>query len=149
MYTKILVPLDGSKASEAVLPHVKALAEKFHAEVFLMSVEPHPMVANYTDASMRWQLKNRDDAAERYLDNIAADLRQAGLTVSSGVFEGQIAETILKQAFSMHSNLIAMATHGVSGVGGVLLSGIAGRVLHHSPIPLLLVKPDAIEESDR
>ncbi len=149
VYTKILVPLDGSTASEAILPHAKALAEKFRAEIFLMRVESHPVIANYADETMRWQFKNRDDADECYLDNIAAGWRKDGLTVSSGVFEGHIADTILEQAIIMKADLIAMATHGVAGAGGVLFSGVAGRVLHHSPIPMLLVKSnsDAIEKA--
>jgi nucleotide-binding universal stress UspA family protein len=146
MYSKILVPLDGSKASEVVLPHVKALAEKFQAKVVLMSVASHPVIANYANDAMRWQLKNRDDVAERYLDTLAEGWRRSGLSVSTGVFEGHIADTILEQATQMQADLIAMATHGVSGVEGILMSGVAGRVLHHAQVPLLLVKSDRSEE---
>ena len=148
MYSKILVPLDGSAQSEKVLPHVKALAQKFQAEVVLISVAAHPAIANYADEAMRWQLKNRDDATEQYLDLIAEEWRKSGIAVSTGVFEGHIADTILEQAVNWHADLIAMATHGVSGVEGILFSGVAGRVLHHASVPMLLVKSDNAEQGD-
>ena len=142
MYKKILVPLDGSTLGEAVLPHVTALAERFGSEVILMHVMPHSVLANYAETATRWQFKNRDEAGERYLDRLAQPLRQLGLKVSTSVFEGPVAGTILEQAKDMKVDLIAMMTHGAFGIEGIPFSGVAGGVLRHATAPLLLVKSD-------
>ena len=108
----------------------------------LVHIEPHSRTANMADATTRWQLTNRDEAGEEYLEQIALNLRKEGISVSNNVFEGHASDVILEQAVAMHADLIALATHGVAGIGGVLLSGVAGRILHHSTVPLLLIKPD-------
>lgn|GEM_PF-4155791 len=123
------------------MPHVQALAGKFGAKIALLLVEPHPVLANFMDRNLQWQLHDRDEAATGCLSLIADRLRAVGLSVSTAVYEGPVADGILSHATNVHADLIAMTTHGLSGMDGLYVSGVAGRVLHAVTVPLLLVKP--------
>lgn len=117
---KALVPLDGSKESEAVIPYIEELASKLKTEVVLLQV----VVAS----------------VESYLEKVDSQLRGKGITVKSEVRFGSVAEEIIKLADEIHADVVAMSTHGQSGVSRWVFGSVANRVLHEGNTPLLLVR---------
>jgi nucleotide-binding universal stress UspA family protein len=148
MYKKILVRLDGSELAEAVLPHVCALAECMKAEIVLLRVMIVP-IYDYTvfdprlDVTLRGQVETE---TTMYLEQKATELRQSGFTVTTQFGEGEIAETILSIADQVQADLIAMSTHGRTGLARVVFGSVAEAVLHKARIPILLIRPSIVSE---
>ena len=134
MYKRILVPLDGSKLSEGVLPYVGFLAGRLRLPVNLLHV-------NDSETTVP-SVYGTDGAA--YLQHVAATFK-APLTVDWDLEEGRAAETIVDRASKDPGALITMATHGRSGAHRWLLGSVAQKVLQASINPLLLIRPN--EES--
>lgn len=135
---KILVPLDGSPLADSVLEHARGLGVSRGAEVVLFSavwVEPTDNPLAYTreldvsSARAREMLKERVEALER-----------DGVKASSLIKRGEAAGSILDAAAETGADLIAMTTHGRTGVKRWLLGSVAERVLRASPLPVLLVR---------
>lgn len=139
---KILVPLDGSGRSEAVLPVVERLAGPFDFTVELLHVVEPPPAAALPEISSRLaeMLSLRYAEGEAYLEKVAGPLEARGLRVSPTVREGPAVEVIQEQARGAAVGLIAMSTHGRSGLGRLLLGSVAERVLRTAEVPVLLWK---------
>jgi nucleotide-binding universal stress UspA family protein len=142
MYTRILVPLDGSRTAEAVLPYARLLAGELRIPVELLTVidvietsrELGPEHYLDFDAAIKDQVRS----AEKSLSGIAKSFE--GENVSCSVEKGITAGTILSKAEADKGTLIAMATHGRSGFRRWLLGSIAEKVLRAANSPLLLVR---------
>jgi nucleotide-binding universal stress UspA family protein len=128
MYNKLLVPLDGSKLAEAVLPHVGFLATALQLPVDLLHVDD-PGTALRTEG-------------DGYLEKVAASLPSPTI-VNCRREQGKAAEVILDTAAADSDSLIVMATHGQSGGQRWLLGQVAQKVLQASANPLLIIRPDA------
>ena len=137
MYKSILVPLDGSTLAEGILPHVKELARLTGAEINLLRVALAYTFpgANPTDAQIEVLGK-----AEAYLKGIEAELLREGFKASLHVRYGHDAQEILDHADQANIDLIAMSTHGRTGVGRFIMGSVANRVLRHSSKPVLLLR---------
>jgi len=138
---KVLVPLDGSKESEAVIPYIEELASKLEAEVVLLRI----LEVNYEifQASQLEQLESARVAAKDYIEKTAAQLKQRGVAASTEFREVMVsaaAEEIIKLADEIRVDLVAMSTHGRSGVSRWTFGSVADRVLHEGNTPLLLVR---------
>lgn len=144
MFKRILVPLDGSRLAEGVLPHVKALASYGATDVILIRVATHQFSTFYLDDPQVVKGLLEADRAEcqSYLNTIASDLRQAGFKVETIVCEGLAPHMILETAESQAADLIAMSTHGRTGMGRWLIGSVADKVVHGSKVPVLLVRPE-------
>ena len=150
MYEKILVPLDGSDVAEAALPNVEDLAIRMapgtKIEVTLLQVISN-LTFNYITDDERAQLpyspddlKHIEQLAKKYLEKVAEKLRAKGINVKTLVIEGHAAEEIIKAADTIGANLIAMSSHGRSGLGRWALGSITDKVLHESHVPVLTVR---------
>ncbi len=144
MYKKILVPLDGSQLAEKAIPHAEALAKSEGAEIILLQV---PMLPSTDFLSRNISLtssivKEVEKETETYLDAETQKLQHDGTKVSSLMREGPIAETILAVAEETHADVIAMSTHGRSGVQRMLMGSVADQVVHLSHIPVMLIHPN-------
>jgi len=149
----ILVPLDGSKLAESVLPHVEALAKQRGAqlvEVVLLRVcEPPVILSDYPEAVMplSWEehLEKEMAGAKRgcrqYLAEVGKRLRDIGISVRSEVLIGKAADEIIDYASKNPHNLIVIATHGRSGITRWAYGSVAEKVLLGVSSPLLLVRP--------
>jgi nucleotide-binding universal stress UspA family protein len=150
MLTRVIVPLDGSRASRDVLAHVEAILRETWAAgtgiVWLIHVLPAdhyaagPVIAKRVPYSKQ-ESDELHAQASRYLEEVAARLRVGGRKVETIVATGDAAEMILQTATDVGANLIAMTTHGYSGFSRLFLGSVAERVLHKATTPLLLVKP--------
>ena len=146
MYKKILVPLDGSGRAEAILRHVEELAQRFKAKVvFLQVIEPvhiHVSVHDYSndeklEISQREALVYR---AESYLAGLKGEFREKGISAKLLVEEGPVVSTIISVAEREQADLIAMASHGYTGLSHVFYGSVAAGVLHRVDRPLLLIR---------
>ncbi len=148
MFDRILVPLDGSKAGETALPSVKGLVSKLapqKVEVILIQVLSslvHYVIAGEVSAQIPYTEQEIDaikNSAQTYLDKIADELKKTGADVRTMVVTGNPAEGILKASEDTGSDLIAMSTHGRSGLRRWAFGSVAEKVLHGSVIPVLMV----------
>lgn len=142
MYTKILVPLDGSETAESALPVVRSLAAALNLPVQLLGVVETVGHVTATEVEQSLGLKAIVESGERrsraYLEGVKQALPQA--TGACLVETGMAAEVILEQAAVDPRVLIAMATHGRSGLERWLLGSIAEKVLRGTRNPLLLIR---------
>jgi nucleotide-binding universal stress UspA family protein len=139
---KILVPLDGSELSDRILTQVKRLLVRHDAEVMLVSVlSPRELE--------RESVPGREiEAARRHLGEIASALRGQGANVESDVAVGEPAERIHAFALEYRPSVIAMSTHGRTGVSRWIRGSVAERVLRVTPFPLLLANPFGLAERE-
>jgi nucleotide-binding universal stress UspA family protein len=142
MYKKILVPLDGSKTAEGVLPHAKALAYSEGAEIILLNVAANPALEfAFSDPSIAERAVEEQEAHSRkYTAEIERQLKADGFKVSSILREGAAAEVILKVAEETRADVIAMSTHGRTGPARWLLGSVADRVVRSAHIPVMMVR---------
>lgn len=124
----VLVPLDGSPAAEAVLPYALLIASRSGAPLRLLTVVPEG-----EDASPVGE-------AFKYLERKAEYLRARSLSCSTNVVSGLEAQAILADAEAVDAGLIAMSTHGRSGLMRWVLGSVAQKVAHGADRPLLLVR---------
>src|SRR6266568_4084621 len=142
MYTRILIPLDGSKAAEKVLPYARALAGRLKVPVELMEViDIADMVTHIAVEKARYldtMIEDRARSSEAYLEGVAKTFPEAG--VKCAIEKGRAAEVIIGKAEADPGTLIAMATHGRSGIDRWLLGSVAEKVLRGTANPLLLIR---------
>lgn len=139
----ILVGLDGSPLAETTLPFVEMLARKSGARVTLLHVVPIPEdVPAAGEPSLDEVLRHSSRLAEDYLHGQARRLGAADVSARVAVVTGDPAREIVAYAGREGCDVVALATHGRSGVQRWAHGSIADRVLHTTTIPLLLVRPD-------
>jgi len=146
MYTRILVPLDGSATAEAVLPYAQAFAVGFKTSVELLSVVDIGAMTTHLSAEKVPQFNavvdNEEKNSGSYLDDVAKNFF-SGLPTECRIVRGSPAETILESTSKDQDTLIAMATHGRSGAKRFLLGSVAEKVLRGTTNPLFLVRAAA------
>ena len=144
MYRKILVPLDGSERAQAILPHVKDLASCYQADVlFVQVIEPSVLYASPYDAYPELNLaeyESRTPEAEGYLKELVDQYLADGLAASYRIEHGSVVQTILEVAEAENVDLIAMVSHGRTGLARVFYGSVAAGVLHRIDRPLLLIR---------
>jgi nucleotide-binding universal stress UspA family protein len=140
MINHILVPLDNSRLAECVLPHVLAIAPVMNARITLTHVMEHPYNGDGTAAvdPVDWHL--RKHKSEKYLEQIAEGLQKSGLKVDQSILEGNPAESVIEFARNNDVDLIALSTHGNSGLSGWNVSGVVQKILLRSHKSTLLVR---------
>lgn len=146
MYTRVLVPLDGSQLAEAILPFVEQVAGPLDAEVVLLRViEPLYAVELVASAGVVAPdtFALRDMHAEHYLSDVECRLSTKGLRVRTRVALGRPEEEILAAARATSADLIAMATHGRGGLGRLLFGSVAEAIVHAAAVPVLLFRTTA------
>jgi len=142
MYTRMLIPLDGSKTAENVLSYARILARTFQIPVELMEVLDIAGMASHVAAEKARRLDTvvteGERSSEQYLKKIASSF--SGVNVGCTVERGRPEDVIVEKAAADKTTLIAMATHGRSGMSRWLLGSIAEKVLRAATNPLLLVR---------
>jgi nucleotide-binding universal stress UspA family protein len=135
MYRRIVVALDGSELAERVLPPVEALAERFGAQLILLRATPVAGVpVDAVDADRR--------EADRYLTDLSQRLTARGLPFHYQRLEGPPTELIAEHARTLDADLIALKSHGRSGVPGALFGHVTEAVVLTAPCSLLIVRVD-------
>lgn len=145
----ILVPLDGSAFGEAALPCATEMARISGARLVLMqAVTPHHLEIQLAEARSprlaglsEEYLEHATAAARSYLAGVQKRLSESGIAVRFVAETGQAAEAILACARSNAIDIIALSTHGRSGISALVMGSVANKVLHSAEVPVLLVKP--------
>ncbi len=152
---KILVPLDGSMPSEAVLPFIENLASKLKSKVSLLYVVemlyhyyPYPEPFGYYASAgvvkvpyNEEEMKPWKETGEKYIKSVNDKLTAEGIKTSYEIRVGSAGEEIIKAEEEMHPDMVAMSTHGHSGFGRLDHGSVTDKVLHAGNTPLLLVRP--------
>jgi nucleotide-binding universal stress UspA family protein len=151
VFEKVLVCLDGSALAEEILPYIAAESRSF-GKVILVKVLATPEVSLpigvpgeaigpvRTDAMLE-RLQKEMEETPGYLEAKAQPLRDKGLDVECVVLEGIVSEAIIDYARDNGVGLIAIATHGHSGLRQIALGSTAEYLLRHSGLPVLMVTP--------
>jgi nucleotide-binding universal stress UspA family protein len=144
MYKKILVPLDGSTLAEKVLPHAQALAKSEDAELVLLRVPlpPSPEFFARNPGLATEIIEDTEKETQTYLEKEERVVKGSGNQVQTIMREGPVAETILQVADEIHADLIAMSTHGRTGLQRMLVGSVADKVVRLSHIPVMLIHPN-------
>lgn len=147
---KVLIPIDGSEFSHQVLPHVMRLFDPNCTELVLMRVAPRLSSLEVHDHTEQPQIysdqREAAMAANFYAEMLPTmrKLADAGFTVSTAMCFGDPAEQIEQFVVLEGIDLVAMTTHGRTGLARLLLGSVAQHVVTHAPVPVLLWRP--IEE---
>jgi nucleotide-binding universal stress UspA family protein len=144
MYKIILVPLDGSKRAESILPHVETLARSFKCKViFFVAIEPVMMLEYNEIIGMSEFLEKNDYLKEKttaYLDSLQKKLSKKGIEVQTSIVNGPAVKMIVDAAERENADLVAMASHGRTGLSRTFYGSIAAGVLQRIDRPLLLIR---------
>ena len=152
MYERILIPLDGSEIGESALIFMKDLLSKLSDEVsveitLLHVLSPFSQSVSIRDESFDVYFQKEDyeiirTKFIRYLNETGEAQRSAGITVNIRVEFGDIPNQIVKVAEEMPANIIAMSSHGHSGIGLSPIGSVAYKVLQlDTDIPIIVVRP--------
>ena len=143
MYHKILVPLDGSKRAEKILPHVEELALRFKAKVIFLHVIEYKAVPSSEGQYISLTAEEFDQVkkqAETHLSGIQGEFRKKNIESQSGVIYGPVVEGIINIAALEDVDLIALASHGRGGLARVFYGSVAAGLLHRVDRPLLIIR---------
>ncbi|MFB6089598.1 MAG: universal stress protein [Halobellus sp.] len=137
---RILVPVDGSESAMPALEHALSLANETGASVHILAVIDHYRLSSLDER------KEVETDLENAVSDAAAIAQDAGVAVRTAVESGFPHETILEYVDHEGIDLIAMGTHGRTGLNRYLLGSVAEKVVRLSPVPVLAVRPEAAGE---
>jgi len=140
---KILVPLDGSKVAEQIIPHAEGLASAMGGEVILFQAYESlgRMLSGEGFRIMSEEInKRREEEAKAHIKSRAKLFREKGLTVLEVVACREAAGEILGYAESSAVDIITMSTHGRSGIKRWVFGSVTDKVLHAGDMPVLVVR---------
>lgn len=140
MINHILIPLDGSLLAEGVLPHVLTIARSTNAYITLLHVLelPHMIMGRQAVDPLEWHLRKLE--AEQYLTNITTRLRQSKLKVDHVIMGGSPVQHIMDFADQNDVDLIALSSHGSSGLSGWNISSVTQKIILCSSKSILLIR---------
>jgi nucleotide-binding universal stress UspA family protein len=147
---RVLVPLDGSELAEEALGIAEQLAETVGAELVLLRVVEPPGYALYGDgfAYLPYDEEAELNDARAYLQAHVDRLRADGKPAAMRVVLGPPATVVTQAAQETGADLVAMATHGRGGLARLVLGSIAASTLQRATVPVLLVRPAALSQTD-
>jgi len=150
MYKKLLIPLDGSQLSEAILPYGRVLAKRLKIPVDLLRVIEREVIEVAVNAKQNYSIDDAEadlrTSCNDYLAVVAASFVETP-EVNCFTSVGDAAELIVDRASADPDALLAMSTHGRSGVQRWYLGSVADKVLHASTNPMLVAKGTAEQKS--
>lgn len=143
MYRKILVPLDGSKRAERILPHVKEMAQRFKAKVIFLHVIEYKAITTTEGSFITFsdqEFAQAKKQAEKLLEGIKEEFRKKDIESQAHVSYGPVVEGIISIAVQEGADLIALASHGRGGLSRVFYGSVAAGLLHRVDRPLLIIR---------
>jgi nucleotide-binding universal stress UspA family protein len=148
MFQRILVPLDGSQRAEQALPVAARIARSTGGSILVLRVVSIPsdfqVYSSVTPAVVQSALEAEQEEAESYLAGLTNQSVLAGLPVHTQVVVGtdQAARSILSTITDQHCDLVVICSHGYTGIKRWALGSVAEKVVHLSPVPVLLLRAD-------
>lgn len=152
MFTRIIVPFDGSKRSEAVLPYVRLLAGAYESDVSLLqavefdeSTLPIDYIGPMVEIKANEAREKLRERAQGYLSGIKDGFEEVQVDQVVSL-EDPVAAITSESSKDFLKTLVAMSTHGRTGIGRLIVGSVTDRVLHSSSNPMLIVRPEIDEE---
>ncbi len=144
----IVVSLDGSELSERAVPYATLFAKTFGGRVLLVTVweGAEEALIKALPAVADDLFKEGEQYYEKYLAKTAQRYLVDGVKIDAEVLTGQAAEELLKLVDSRHADLLALATHGRSGLGRWWYGSVAGEVAQRAHVPRLIVGPKVLSQ---
>ena len=142
MYDTILVPLDGSKRAERIL-RMWAFGPLFSTKVIFLQVVNHPNIKGYDETEILLYRQDKEQLtkqAESYVLALKEKFRDKGIKVKTCVVNGSVVKAIIDCAERESADLIAMTSHGRSGLDRAFYGSVAAGVLHLIDRPLLIIR---------
>ena len=149
MFNRTLIPLDESELAEAVIPYAEEIARKFGSAITLMRVvefavpvvpaEP-AVITSVPPQVVAEALEAEVLHAEGYLANLCDRLNKDGVNATYHIARGNPAKEIISYAKEQSVDLIAMSTHGRSGLASLVFGSVANEVLRKAGTPILLIR---------
>ena len=143
MYHKILVPLDGSKRAEKILPHVEEMAKRYKAKVIFLHVIEYKAIPTSEGLYINLTGQEFDQVkkqAETHLSGIQGVFREKNIKSQFHAIHGSAVEGIISIAAQEGVDLIALASHGRGGLARVFYGSVAAGLLHRVDRPLLIIR---------
>jgi len=143
MYQTILVPLDGSERAERILKHVEELALSLNAKVVFLQVVNAPNLVGYDESGILLYSHNLEQLvkqAESYLTSLKGEFREKGIEAKTCVVGGQVVGQIIDCALRENSDLVAMSSHGRTGLSRAFYGSVTAGVLNLIDRPLLIIR---------
>jgi nucleotide-binding universal stress UspA family protein len=144
MYSKILVPLDGSMHAEEILPHVEQLARYAKATLVFVRVIAPPALTKVQEMPYqtlrRQDLDRRSREAELYLRGVQGKFREKGIETKINVLTGSPVTAIANAARRERADLVAIASHSTGSLPALLGSNVAAKLLQRVDCPMLIVR---------
>src|SRR5579872_4146730 len=138
MFERILVPLDGSARAEVILPQIARILNREDSEILLLRVVNIPESAGLV---MRTNVRHQErEEAQQYLHDMALRFGKKASKVHARLAEGWPAEVILETAKSEGATMIAISTHGRTGMERWAMGSVAEKVARSSDVPVLMVR---------
>ncbi|MDA0735020.1 MAG: universal stress protein [Chloroflexi bacterium] len=151
MYSRIIVPLDGSPLAERALPYVRMFAEKLTVPIQLLQAYS-PTPSELSDSDHGRYLDQMDaalqDRAYDYLNQVKSSIPDAKAEISCLVQPGDPASCIVAESEADPEALVVMSTHGRSGIGRWVLGSVTDKVLHATRNPLWIIRSQHDISSD-
>lgn len=142
MFSRVLVPLDGSPTAESVLPFIEQIAGPLDMEIHLLQVialeAEEVLGTRHVGPDSPMEVAQRE--AADYLDTIVKKLDSKGVRAEPHVRIGTADREIVTAARELNADLIAMTTHGRTGLGRLVFGSVAQQVLQNAATPLFLYK---------
>lgn len=139
MFDHILVPLDGSLLAECTLPHIVAFALTFCPKVTLLHVLDRDLTSDSMKVANPLDWAIRKTEAEVYLQGVSDRLSKAGLQISTATIVGRAADVIVNYAHDHNVDLIALSSHGLSGLSDCNISSVVQKVLYRAYTSFLII----------
>jgi len=151
MYQTLLVPLDGSPRAESILPHIENLAIQFKSKVFFLQVVEAPLQfvnPSFYETTIQTDIiheyledfKRKKEHISVYLAGIQEGFQKKGIDTGIFVEQGGAVETILSVAQRENVDLIAIASHGRSGLSRVFYGSVAAGIMQKIDRPILIIR---------
>jgi nucleotide-binding universal stress UspA family protein len=145
---KFLIPLDGSVLGESALHYVEGMISRLKPrekpEIILLHViNPEPYIVSTSFSIEPYspqEIEKAKNAALTYLKNAASILEDKGFTVSYKVIRGKVVDEIVKAETELGADLVAISTHGHSGIGHWAFGNITEKIMHTGTLPVLVVR---------
>ncbi|MBS7649869.1 MAG: universal stress protein [Candidatus Bathyarchaeia archaeon] len=138
MMKKLLVPVDGSESSNMAVKYACEIAHKFGSEITLLCVIPPPIVLGVEAGVIDY--RPLEESGRTVIEKAKRMVESAGLSASTRLETGQVADIIVNIAKEEKTDLIIIGSRGLSGVKRFLLGSVSNRVSHHAPCPVLIVR---------